>query len=169
MIGDVFNDTNNFADFIGALAETFDFLRGFLDVFTNDDHTFNRLTNGALTTIGVTQGFLSCFSTELSIASHVLNEDSQRFDGFGRLRNLSHLGFRCLGEFIGAINDAASRVSDLHSCCLDASDDLGELFDHIVKRVGQNAEGVWCYFSLDAQVAITNGANFLEQFLDLRL
>src|SRR5579859_6446323 len=88
LICDIFDDTDNFADFIRALAEAIDFLGSFLNIFTNEDHAFNRLTNRTLTAISITQGFLSCLGAKLRIARHILNEDSQGLDSFGSLRNL---------------------------------------------------------------------------------
>ena len=169
LICDVFDDTDNFTDFIGALTEALDFLSGILDVFTNEDHAFDRLTNGTLAAIGVAQRFLRSLGAQLGIARYILNEDSQGFDGLGGLRNLRHLSFGSPGQLSGAINDTASGVRHLHRGYLNASDNFCKLLDHIVKRVGQDTERIWGDFGLDTQVAITNSTDFLKKFFNLSL
>ena len=49
---------------------------------------------------------------------------------------------------------------------LYAPDDFGKLLNHIVERVGEHTERVGRHFGLDAQVAVTYGADFLEEFLN---
>ncbi len=48
LVGDIFNDTHNFTDFVRALAQAFDLFRGLLHVLANENHTLDRLTHRAL-------------------------------------------------------------------------------------------------------------------------
>src|SRR5579884_181713 len=169
LICNVFDDTHDFADFIRTLAQTFDFLRCFLDILTNKHHAINGLSDSHLTGAGITQRVLSRFSAQLCISRNVLNEDSQRFYSFSGLRNLCYLGFGGLSQFSGAIEDAAGCMCDLQGSALDSSNDFSKLFDHIVEGVSQNAKCVGSYFGLYTQVTITDCADFLEQFFDLCL
>ena len=133
LIRNIFDDTHNLTDFVGAFTEALDFLRGFLDVLTNDHHTINRLANGLLTTVSAAQCLLRHFSTQLGITGNVLNEDGQRFYSLGGLRNLSHLGLRGLSQFSRTIKDAPGRICHLHSRCLYTSYNFSKLFNHVVE------------------------------------
>src|SRR6266849_7046185 len=169
LIGNVFDDADDFADFVGTFTQALDLLSGFLHILADEQHTFNCLAYSLLATTGVVQGILRSFGTELGITSNVLNKDSQGFHGLGGMRNLGHLSFGCLGEFSGVIQDTTSSIGDLDSGGLHPADNLGKLLNHVVEGVSQDTQGVWCNLGLDPKVTITDGTHLLEEFFNLCL
>src|SRR6266567_2575696 len=169
LICNVFNDTYDLANFVGAFAQALDLLGSLLHVLTNEHHALDCLPHSLLTTVRIMQGILRRVGTCLSIASNVLNEDSQGLDSLCCVGDLGHLSLRGLRQLHGTIKNPASSVRYLHSRCLHASDHFGKLFYHIVERVSQHAQSVRCHFSLNPQVTVTHGTHFLEQLFDLCL
>ena len=98
-----------------------------------------------------------------------MNGGSHLFDGDRRLDCLGGLVVAAAGQVFRDIAQLGDRRADLARGRLHLADDLAQLADHEVERIGDGAGDVLGDLGLDGQVAFGNTADLLEELHHRRL
>ena len=98
-----------------------------------------------------------------------MNRGRHLFDGHRRFDGLRRLVVAAAGEVRGDVAQLADGGADLPRGGLHLADDLAQLADHQVERIGHRAGHVVGHLGLHRQVAFGDAADFVEQLHDRRL
>ncbi len=161
LIGNVFDQAHDLANFLRALAQALNLLGGFLHILADMHHAIDGLHHRLFALAGVAQRFQRGLGAHLRVARRTLNKGRQRLHCISCLGDLYRLLFRSLSQFGGAIQNAPRSRRHLQRRRLYLTHHLRQFFDHIVKRVRQHTQRVGGHLGLHPQVAITHRAHFL--------